>query len=133
VNVSLNQAIEIHAKVLAHRFGDRAPLLAQEKAHHCSASGDNEGHAVWLPAHAEHDDLLVKVPALEESVHFRLRSSALSFDRFANDYAVSKQFAPEPSQAGAKASPARRKIQSARSDAPNAVKRASRSCSSGRA
>jgi hypothetical protein len=40
---------------------------------------------------------LVKVPALEESVHFRLRSSALSFDRFANDYAVSKQFAPEPS------------------------------------
>jgi hypothetical protein len=36
-----------------------------------------------IPAHAEHDDLLVKVPALEESVHFRLRSSALSFDRFA--------------------------------------------------
>jgi len=51
-----------------------------------------------IPAHAEHDDLLVKVPALEESVHFRLRSSALSFDRFANDYAVSKQFAPEPSR-----------------------------------
>ena len=49
-----------------------------------------------IPAHAEHDDLLVKVPALEESVHFRLRSSALSFDRFANDYAVSKQFAPQP-------------------------------------
>jgi len=48
------------------------------------------------PAHAEHDDLLVKLPALEESVHFRPRSSALSFDRFANDYAVSKQFAPEP-------------------------------------
>ena len=51
-----------------------------------------------IPAHAEHDDLLVKVPALEESVHFRLRSSALSFDRFAHDYAVSKRFAPEPSQ-----------------------------------
>ena len=48
MNVSLNQAIEIHAKVLAHRFGDRAPLLAREKAHHCSASGDDEGHAVWL-------------------------------------------------------------------------------------
>ena len=48
MNVSLNQAIEIHAKVLAHRFGDRAPLLAQEKANHCSASGDSEGHAVWL-------------------------------------------------------------------------------------
>src|SRR5580704_787485 len=51
-----------------------------------------------IPAHAEHDDLLVKVPALEQSVHFRVRSSALSFDRFANDYAVSKQFAPEPSR-----------------------------------
>jgi len=48
------------------------------------------------PAHAEHDDLLVKLPALEESVHFRPRSSALSFDRFANHYAVAKQFAPEP-------------------------------------
>src|ERR1700689_4866183 len=35
-----------------------------------------------IPAHAEHDDLLVKVPALEEPVHFRVRSSALSFDRF---------------------------------------------------
>ena len=51
-----------------------------------------------IPAHAEHDDLLVRVPALEESVHFRVRSSALSFDRFANEYAVSKQFAPEPSR-----------------------------------
>src|ERR1700734_1602598 len=49
-----------------------------------------------IPAHAERDDLLVKVPTLEESVHFRVRSSALSFDRFANDYAVSKRFAPEP-------------------------------------
>ena len=49
-----------------------------------------------IPAHAEHDDLLAKVPALEESVHFRVRSSALSFDGFANDYAVSKQFAPKP-------------------------------------
>jgi hypothetical protein len=48
VNVSLNQAIEIHAKALAHRFGDRASLLAQEEAHDCSASGDNEGHTVWL-------------------------------------------------------------------------------------
>jgi hypothetical protein len=27
-----------------------------------------------------------------------VRSSALSFDRFANDYAVSKQFAPEPAR-----------------------------------
>jgi hypothetical protein len=56
--VSLNQAIEIHARVLAHRFGDRAPLHAQEKAHHCSASGDDEGHAVWLRVAAVAEMLL---------------------------------------------------------------------------
>ena len=48
MNVSLNQAIEIHAKALKHRFGNRAALLAEEKAHHCAAQGDDEGHAVWL-------------------------------------------------------------------------------------
>jgi hypothetical protein len=45
------------------------------------------------------------VPALEESVHFHVRSSALSFDRFANDYAVSKQFAPEPCCVGSLLNP----------------------------
>jgi hypothetical protein len=58
VNVALNQATEIHAKVLAHGFGDRAPLLAQEKAHHCWASGDIEGHAVWLRVAAVAEMLL---------------------------------------------------------------------------
>jgi hypothetical protein len=48
MNVSLAQAIEIHAKVLKYRFGDRAALLAEEKAHHCTARGDEEGRDVWL-------------------------------------------------------------------------------------
>jgi hypothetical protein len=48
MNVSLNQAIEIHAKALKLRFGKRAALLAEEKAHHCAARGDDEGYAVWL-------------------------------------------------------------------------------------
>ncbi|MGB7977006.1 MAG: hypothetical protein WCF81_22245 [Roseiarcus sp.] len=48
MNVSLNQAIEIHAKAFKHRFGKRAALMAEEKAHHCRAHGDDEGHAVWL-------------------------------------------------------------------------------------
>ena len=48
MNVSLDQAIEIHAKALKHRFGKRAALLAEEKAHHCAAQGDDEGYAVWL-------------------------------------------------------------------------------------
>ena len=47
MNVSLNQAIEIHAKALKHRFGKRAALLAEEKADHCAARGDDEGYAVW--------------------------------------------------------------------------------------
>ena len=48
MNVSLNQAIEIHAKALKYRFGKRAALLAEEKADHCAARGDDEGYAVWL-------------------------------------------------------------------------------------
>lgn len=47
MNVSLDQAIEIHARALTYRFGDRAVLLAKEKAHHCAARGDDEGHVVW--------------------------------------------------------------------------------------
>jgi hypothetical protein len=69
VNVSLNQAIEIHAKVLAHRFGDRAPLLAQEKAHHCSVSGDNEGHAVWLQVAAVAEMLIKEKNRQQHSRH----------------------------------------------------------------
>ena len=58
MNVSLNQAVEIHAKVLKHRFGKRAPLLAREKAHQCSASGDHEGHVIWLRVAAVAETLL---------------------------------------------------------------------------
>ena len=47
MNVSLDQAIEIHAKALKHRYGERAPVLAEEKADHCAARGDDEGYAVW--------------------------------------------------------------------------------------
>jgi hypothetical protein len=48
MNVSLDQAIEIHAKALKHRFGNRATLLAEERARHCATQGDDEGCAVWL-------------------------------------------------------------------------------------
>jgi hypothetical protein len=48
MNVSLDQAIEIHARALKHRFGKRASLLAKERAQHCAVRGDDEGHAVWL-------------------------------------------------------------------------------------
>ena len=48
MRVSLEQAIEIHAKVLKYRFGRRAPELARERAQSCSTSNDHEGHRVWL-------------------------------------------------------------------------------------
>lgn len=48
MNVSLDEAIEIHARALKYRFGHRAALLAEEKAHDCAARGDSEGRAVWL-------------------------------------------------------------------------------------
>ncbi len=47
MNVSLDQAIEIHARALKYRFSNRAALVAEEKAHHCAARGDDEGHVVW--------------------------------------------------------------------------------------
>jgi hypothetical protein len=47
MNVSLDQAIEIHAKVLKHRTGDRAPHLASEKASRCALAGDHHGHVIW--------------------------------------------------------------------------------------
>jgi hypothetical protein len=60
MNVSLDQASEIHAKVLRHRFGDRAPLLAYEKAADLSASGDQGGETVWLRVAAVAKTLLNK-------------------------------------------------------------------------
>jgi hypothetical protein len=47
MNVSLDQAIEIHARALKYRFGKRAVLMARERAEHCAAGDDDEGHAVW--------------------------------------------------------------------------------------
>jgi hypothetical protein len=48
MNVSLDQAIEIHARALRYRHGKRASLLAQERAQDCALNGDEEGQAVWL-------------------------------------------------------------------------------------
>lgn len=75
MNMSLNQAIEIHAKVLAHGFGDRAPLLAQERAHHCWALGDSEGHAVWLRVAAVAEMLLKEEQKIAHKVVVDRRSS----------------------------------------------------------
>lgn len=48
MQVSLDQAIEIHAKVLKYREGRRAPGKARERAEQLALAGDREGHVVWM-------------------------------------------------------------------------------------
>ena len=48
MDMSLEQAVEIHAKMLRHIHGDKAPHDARHKAKQLAARGDAEGHKVWL-------------------------------------------------------------------------------------
>jgi hypothetical protein len=61
VRVTLDQAIEIHAKALKYRFGKRAPALANEKADHCLPV-NREGHGVWRRVAAAAEALRRKEP-----------------------------------------------------------------------
>jgi hypothetical protein len=47
LNVSLDQAIDIHAKALTYRFGRSAPHRARLRGRECSVKGDREGQVVW--------------------------------------------------------------------------------------
>jgi hypothetical protein len=47
LHVSLDQAIDIHAKALTYRYGLTAPQRARLRGRDCSANGDREGHVVW--------------------------------------------------------------------------------------
>ncbi len=46
--ITLDQAIEIHAKALRYRHGAKAPRMAREKADQLATIGDREGFTVWL-------------------------------------------------------------------------------------
>ena len=48
VEVTLEQAIEIHARVLIKKFGLRAEFIAIENADTCGSGGDQEGFEVWM-------------------------------------------------------------------------------------
>jgi hypothetical protein len=48
MNVSLEQAIEIHARALSRRFKNDAPANARQRAAQLKEKGDYEGHLVWL-------------------------------------------------------------------------------------
>jgi hypothetical protein len=53
MEVSLEQAIEIHARVLKRVHGHRAPLNARSRAAELATAGDQEGHYIWMKvAHA---------------------------------------------------------------------------------
>jgi hypothetical protein len=47
MEVSLDQAIDIHAKVLKYWHGDKAPQEARSKALDCGTAGDIEGLQAW--------------------------------------------------------------------------------------
>ena len=48
MNVSLEQAIGIHARALKSRAGKKSPMLAQMRAQDLKAKGDLEGFRVWM-------------------------------------------------------------------------------------
>jgi len=49
MEISLQQAIEIHAKSMRDRFGaERGTQRALQQAMRCRAKGDNEGFLVWI-------------------------------------------------------------------------------------
>ncbi len=58
MEVSLEQAIEIHARALNRRNGRSAPRKALEIANSYRAQGDHEGHRVWLRVGEIAEDLL---------------------------------------------------------------------------
>ena len=58
LHVSLDQAIDIHAKALTYRYGLTAPQRARLRGRDCSANGDREGHVVWDKVAAIAEQLL---------------------------------------------------------------------------
>jgi hypothetical protein len=48
MNITLDQAIEIHARVLKYRLNHKAPTYARERALVFKQGWDHEGHTVVL-------------------------------------------------------------------------------------
>lgn len=58
--VSLDQAIEIHARVLIFRAGQSAQKRAKDAALSCKTRGDLWGHDVWMKVATTIDELKSK-------------------------------------------------------------------------
>ena len=65
MNVSLDQAIQIHARALKGRAGKKSPLLARMRAEALKDQGDMEGFRVWTQV-GEEAALLVAAQAASE-------------------------------------------------------------------
>ncbi|BBU62398.1 hypothetical protein MSC49_23330 [Methylosinus sp. C49] len=48
MEISLEQAVEIHARALTRRLQRDAPGNARERAADLQTAGDSDGHSVWL-------------------------------------------------------------------------------------
>ena len=55
--ITLDQAIEIHARLLIYRAGSVAVRRAQDSALSCKARGDLFGHEVWMKVAETIEDL----------------------------------------------------------------------------
>ena len=69
MNISLDQAIEIHARVLMHRLNNKAPFCARRRAVALRELGDNEGYAVWLSVAKIAERLLIDVEKPQLAPH----------------------------------------------------------------
>jgi hypothetical protein len=58
MEISLEEAVEIHARVLTHRLDGEAPAKARERAFDLQQVGDAEGRDVWMRVAAEAERLL---------------------------------------------------------------------------
>ena len=58
VNITLEEAIEIHAKALCYRHGTQACEKARDRARQLSRAGDDEGYHVWLKVAAVAETVL---------------------------------------------------------------------------
>ena len=47
MDISLNEAIHMHARALKGRAGKKSPMLARIRAGDLKAKGDHEGFRVW--------------------------------------------------------------------------------------
>jgi hypothetical protein len=61
MNITLDQAIEIHARALKHRLNNKAPSYAPRRAIALKQVGDLEGHTVWILVAETAERLLIEV------------------------------------------------------------------------